>query len=311
MLEYDSINDAQIGVLQSLLRDGHWVSPRGLATIETTFCNFSIRNPRKRLLTLKQRRWSLPLAIGEFCWQMSGSDDPEFIGRYAKQWAKLADSNGRILGSCYGKRIFEPLLHGEGQWQSAQQLLQVDPQSRRAVLFFNIADSRMDPDAPDVACASSMQFLLREGALDAVVTMRSNDAVLGLPYDVFLFTMFQEIMAFELGVGLGHYFHSIGSVHVYERHMDLIRRMVACDAPSDMEMPPIANIDELHKFLQLEQALRQGVYVGDLLSGLGGYWRDLANVLVWYHTRNSGGAVLKPFEALAGPYESLLSALPY
>ena len=45
--------------------------------------------------------------------------------------------------------------------------------------------------------------------------MRSNDAYLGLPHDVFSFTMLQEIAARELGVGLGEYTHSVASLHLY------------------------------------------------------------------------------------------------
>jgi thymidylate synthase len=36
-----------------------------------------------------------------------------------------------------------------------------------------------------------------------VTTMRSNDAYLGLPHDVFCFTMLQEIIARSLGREIG------------------------------------------------------------------------------------------------------------
>lgn len=45
--------------------------------------------------------------------------------------------------------------------------------------------------------------------------MRSNDAYLGLPHDIFSFTMLQEIAARELEVGLGRYTHSVTSLHLY------------------------------------------------------------------------------------------------
>src|SRR5206468_2212365 len=79
----------------------------------------------------------------------------------------------------------------------------------------------------DAACATSLQFLLRDGVLDAVLTMRSNDAVWGMPYDIFLFTFLQELMALELGVGLGAYHHFASSLHIYERHVALARRVLS------------------------------------------------------------------------------------
>jgi hypothetical protein len=51
-----------------------------------------------------------------------------------------------------------------------------------------------------------------------IVNMRSNDVFLGVPYDVFSFTMLQEYIAMRTGFQLGSYFHNAGSFHLYERH---------------------------------------------------------------------------------------------
>ena len=109
--------------------------------------------------------------------------------------------------SCYGYRFFRQDESGASQWTVAQNLLRHDPFTRRAVLLMSQPLAASDIDARDVACASSLQFLLRDGRLDALLHMRSNDAFWGLPYDVFLFTMLQELMAAELGVELGTYYH--------------------------------------------------------------------------------------------------------
>ena len=45
-----------------------------------------------------------------------------------------------------------------------------------------------------------MQFFVRSGALHAITHMRSNDIILGSPYDIFFFTMLQEMMAVALEV---------------------------------------------------------------------------------------------------------------
>ena len=49
--------------------------------------------------------------------------------------------------------------------------------------------------------------------------MRSNDAFLGLPHDVFCFTMLQEIVARTLSIEVGNYKHVVGSLHLYEQRM--------------------------------------------------------------------------------------------
>jgi thymidylate kinase len=52
--------------------------------------------------------------------------------------------------------------------------------------------------------------------------MRSNDIVLGFTYDIFAFTMFQEMMANELGLELGTYYHNVGSMHIYQKNFNLL-----------------------------------------------------------------------------------------
>ena len=61
-----------------------------------------------------------------------------------------------------------------------------------------------------------MQFIVRCEELHLFVCMRSNDAFMGLPHDVFAFTMLQELVARLIGCELGHYHHFVSSLHLYK-----------------------------------------------------------------------------------------------
>jgi thymidylate synthase len=198
-----------------------------LASSEIIGPTFILRNPRRRYVTNPARRWSFPLAIGELCWHLSASDDLAFISRYAPRWREFSDDNSTIVGSCYGKRIFERKDGKLSQWEQLINLLTVDPQSRRAILLFRETGTEsLQPEIRDVACATSFQCLIREGRLHTVVHMRSNDAILGLPYDVFLFIMLQEILSTTLCVELGYYYHTCGHLHLYDRNIALANRIM-------------------------------------------------------------------------------------
>jgi thymidylate synthase len=94
-------------------------------------------------------------------------------------------------------------------------LLQKRPASRRAAL--QIYDARdLAQEHKDVPCTCTLQFFVRDGRLEMATYMRSNDAYLGLPHDVFAFTMLQELVARSLGVEVGVYRHMVGSLHLYE-----------------------------------------------------------------------------------------------
>jgi len=53
--------------------------------------------------------------------------------------------------------------------------------------------------------------------------MRSSDIWLGIPYDVFTFTMLQNCLAGELGVKRGWFALNAGSSHLYDRDTDVAR----------------------------------------------------------------------------------------
>ncbi len=248
-----------------------------------------LANPRRRILTSAARKWSLPLALGEFCWHLSASNELSFIRYYSTRWDDFTDDEQTIRGSCYGYRLFRQDEHGASQWTVAQSLLTHDPFTRRAVLLMSQPLTAADISARDVPCASSLQFLLRDGCLDAILLMRSNDAFWGLPYDVFLFTMLQELLAAELGVKLGVYYHHVGSLHLYAKHMEKAQKVLEDTRWLDLEMPPLSDPVELGRFLAVERALRLRASEGaKLVSELPEYWQQLAEVLACYGLTKRG-----------------------
>jgi hypothetical protein len=99
-------------------------------------------------------------------------------------------------------------------WQlsGVVSLLQADPASRRAVLFFTTPSETED----EIPCTISVQFLLRKDQLHAEVTMRSWDLVKGLAYDVMMFGGLTLAVAQVLGCSPGAIRVRAGSAHIYE-----------------------------------------------------------------------------------------------
>lgn len=255
---FADIDQVQHWALSRLLAEGGRVAPRGDPTREILLCSFLLTNPRARKLTSPARNWSEALAVGEFCWHVSGSDDVESLAYYSSAWKSFADADGRVRGSCYGRRIFNKVFHGRSQWELARDLLKRDPSSRRAVVDLQGSLLLHRGDSNDVSCATSMQFLIRDEKLHCSVVMRSNDVIWGLPYDVFLFTMLHEMMAVELGVQLGNYGHFAASLHLYEKHLSLAEKILSEPVRSSGNMAPMADLHELAELLRVELALRRG-----------------------------------------------------
>lgn len=121
---FDSLDQIQMWILASLLEQGQPVTSRKLATLEPYPLAFTLQSPRGRCIINPERRWNMPLAIGEFCWHATGSNALESIEFYAPRWKEFAEGPA-ISGSCYGHHIF----HGEegkpSQWKRLVNLLRV------------------------------------------------------------------------------------------------------------------------------------------------------------------------------------------
>src|ERR1041384_5603835 len=260
-LTVSSADEVLAWLSHELVHHGREVQPRGRRTLEIAPCAFTLSNPRARKIANTHRRWNEALAVGELAWHLAGSDD----GR-------------TIHGSCYGRKIFGGGA-GASQWDRVRAELQHDPDSRRALLA--IADPHHDLSASskDVPCLTALQFLIRDGALHAVAFMRSNDLIWGLCYDLYLLTMLQELMACELGVGLGQYTHVATSMHVYEQHLEMVRRIADSNPPRIAQpMEPLGQPKQKEEFIRLERVLREGGNATP--EGLDLFWRGLAKPLL-------------------------------
>lgn len=254
-----SSNEVQQKLCGAVMQHGHSADPRGMPTRELLGVGFVVRNPRHRLTTLPERRWSASLAVAELAWNVRGDSAVAPLAFYSSQWLDFAEPDGTIRGSCYGAKIFRRDEQGRSQWENVRRLLAAEPTTRRAVMSFR-DESDVSAPTSDLSCTNSLQFILRDGRLHAFVSMRSNDLIWGVPYDIFLFTTLQEQMSVELGVELGEYHHSAASMHVYARHFELAQAMAAAPLPSDVgAMPPIESPAALRRLAQREEALRLGV----------------------------------------------------
>ena len=231
-----------------------------------------LKHPRARLSRSNDR--GLPSAVGEFLWYLSKSDDVEFITAYIPAYKYEVGPNGRINGA-YGPRLFATF--GLDQIEAVSELLQRKPSTRRAVVqLYAATDLLIDEEVP---CTTTLQFLIREGRLHLVASLRSNDAYLGLPHDVFCFTMLQEMMANRLSLELGEYVQMVGSFHLYDKHQARSERYIKEGHHRLEEMPPMPKGDPfalVPALMEVETLVRAGdASASSAISALPDFWADI------------------------------------
>lgn len=193
---------------------GEEVESRIGKTRHITNATIVVKDPYHNICLNRVRNMSLKYVIGEIKWYMSGSNKVADIAKYAKMWSSLTD-DGETVNSAYGYRIFHKF--GFDQLQFCIDKLKANPYDRQAVIHIKEADNRPTKDTP---CTCLLQFTYQHGKLNLHTYMRSNDIWLGIPYDMAFFTVLLQIVCTATGLSCGSYFHTVGDLHLYERHWD-------------------------------------------------------------------------------------------
>ena len=277
-IERETLDDLLHSVLRRLLRSPQrTVASKGPAR-EIVAVLLKIRNPRARFSGTESRA-TLFSCLGELMWYLSGTNSLEFIKYYIPRYAKFSDDAASLHGA-YGARLFGGGLNS--QFHEVARLLQRKQDTRQAVIQIFSKDDLL-AKTKDVPCTCTIQFFMRAGTLDALVHMRSNDALIGLPHDVFAFTMLQEIMARTLSCELGTYNHCVGSLHLYDSNRKTARKFLAEGLQTPFEMPPMPIEDpwpSISWLQNVESNIREGrLQTAVELSGRP-YWTDLARLLL-------------------------------
>jgi thymidylate synthase len=265
--------------LGALLSDGSPVIASRGSNRELACVLLKLTRPRARLshTETKGRAFS---AIGELAWYLAASNDAEFITYYLPIYKIETEIDGTIHGA-YGPRLFTEKWHN--QFENVIDLLRKKPSSRKAVIqLFDSGD--LAGIYKDVPCTCTLQFMVRDGRLDMVTSMWSNDAYRGLPHDVFSFTMIQEIAARMLEIEPGEYNHFAASLHLYDKDAAAAEAFIGegVQGREGADMPVMPAGDpwpEIKIFLSAEAAVRAGLPMPEEVSRLKPYWRDLVNLL--------------------------------
>jgi len=139
-------------------------------------------------------------------------------------WQYSANKHGEI-NSNYGLLINSRQYHN--QYSNALQELKRNPDTRRASMVYQRPSIWVDYNANgknDFICTNAVTYYKRDGKLNAVVQMRSNDAVFGYKNDYawqcdVLHSLVQDL---DDGTEFGDIYWQVQNMHVYERHFHLI-----------------------------------------------------------------------------------------
>lgn len=268
-------------------------------TNEIVNATIMVRDVRDRLIQHPARKMNLGFAVAEWIAFLVGIDDIEFFKLFVKSYGKFS-TDGKTLDGAYGPRMFvEHLSEASGfghQLTRVITMLKEDIGTRRAVVSIYGGSDLFGDGGLNTPCTLTLQFLYRDEKLNCIATMRSQDIVLGLTYDMFVWTMTLELISRLVGVEPGATFINCGSLHMYEADEHLIDEVDGRPFHGLMNQMPAIENDLVWKLAQLAESMPK-MDAGDYIDAVERtlispsadeqiYFRDLAWVLGVYAFRS-------------------------
>ena len=144
-------------------------------------------------------------------------------GKTPAIWEQVSSANGQI-NSNYGYLVFGE--NNYSQYDNVRRELTKNPDSRRANMIYTRPSMHLDAfdsGMSDFICTNNVQYFIRDDELVTCVYMRSNDVIFGFNNDYAWQEYVTKKLAGDLNINIGKTYWNVGSLHIYERHFDLVR----------------------------------------------------------------------------------------
>ncbi len=214
-------------LMLDILEHGKEVSPRGQPTIEVLHTNNIVLDMGRAVVTSPERKLNYQFMCAEALWILDGDNQLEPLTKYNKRMAQFSD-DGETLAGAYGPRIMP-------QIQYVVNALWKDRDTRQATLSIWTPNPEPSKDMP---CTVAMVFSIRDSRLHQHVFMRSSDAWLGIPYDIFRFACVGLHILAEFNNIIEHNYVSPGqltismtSSHIYKRDFEKVFKVLKSPTP--------------------------------------------------------------------------------
>lgn len=176
------------------------------------------------ILTIRRTAFKSCLDEILWIWQKKSNNIHDL---HSHIWDSWADENGSI-GKAYGYQLGKKAIYKEGEFDQVDRVLydlKHNPNSRRIMTnIYNFEDLHEMNLYP---CAYSMTFNVEGDRLNGILNQRSNDMLTANNWNVLQYSLLIMMFAQVSGLKPGKLIHVIADAHIYDRHIDLVKKVIA------------------------------------------------------------------------------------
>lgn len=231
------MDHAYLSLLRDILDNGARKSDRtGTGTL-SVFGRMFRHDLRSGFPLLTTKRLHVKSILYELLWFLSGDTNIRYLKDHGVSiWDEWATPEGE-LGPVYGaqwRAWKSPSGKSIDQVAALIERIRSNPDSRRHILnAWNVADLPDESRPPQAnAAAGKMalapchvmyQFYVLDGRLSCMMTQRSCDVFLGLPYNAASTAFLTIMIAQQCDLEPAEVIYSLGDAHLYSNHLEQAR----------------------------------------------------------------------------------------
>ena len=208
------------------------------------------------ILTIRRTFWKSAIDELLWIWQKKSNNVHELRSHV---WDAWADETGSI-GKAYGYQLGVKHRYPEGDMDQVDRVLfdlKNNPASRRIMTnMYNHKDLHEMGLAP---CAYSMTFNVAGDTLNAILNQRSQDMLTANNWNVCQYAALLIMFAKASGLKAGELVHVIADAHIYDRHIDAVKRLIEKEPYPAPEMV-VEDITDFYKFTKNSFTLKDYKY---------------------------------------------------
>ena len=179
---------------------------------------------------INSRKMFPATAFAELCWTLSGVRNLDWLQQHTKMWDDFANDNNEVEAA-YGFRWRH--MFGRDQLLTAIEALKKDPSDRQIFIsaWDNGKDGLGNRWTSNVPCPTCFSMNIINNKLNLTLFLRSSDTIVGLPYDMLMYSLLAIVVTNELRLKYpklrpGSIAAILSHAHIYEAHYDIAQNLI-------------------------------------------------------------------------------------